>query len=213
MELIKTFIDLFIHLDRHLTSVLEQYGLWTYLILFIIIFCETGLVVTPFLPGDSLLFGVGALTAGSALHIGWVFVLLGAAAILGDAANYWIGHIIGPKVFHRADSRFLRKEYLERTRRFYDKYGGKTIIFARFVPIIRTFAPFLAGIGRMRYGQFTGYNIVGGILWVGLFLFGGYLFGNIPAVKGNFTLVILGIIAVSLLPGIIEVARARARPS
>ena len=211
MELIKTFIDLFIHLDQHLTSVFEHYGLWTYLILFLIIFCETGLVVIPILPGDSLLFGVGALAAGSALNIGWLFVLLSVAAIAGDSVNYWIGYRVGPKVFHREDSRFLRKEYLDRTHRFYEKYGGKTIIFARFVPIIRTFAPFVAGIGRMGYGRFTGYNIVGGLLWISLFLFGGYFFGNIPAVKQNFTLVILGIIVVSILPGVIEFFRARAR--
>lgn len=213
MELIKTFIDLFLHLDRHLTSVFENYGLWTYLILFLIIFCETGLVVTPFLPGDSLLFGVGALAAGTSLNIGWLFILLSIAAILGDAVNYWIGHLLGPKVFQREDSRFLKKEYLDRTHRFYEKYGGKTIIFARFVPIIRTFAPFVAGIGRMRYGHFALYNIVGGLLWISLFLFGGYFFGNIPVVKQNFTLVILGIIVVSILPGVIEFARARTRPT
>ncbi|TAK08672.1 MAG: DedA family protein [Candidatus Manganitrophaceae bacterium] len=211
MELIKTFIDLFLHLDRHLTSVFENYGLWTYLILFLIIFCETGLVVTPFLPGDSLLFGVGALAAGTSLNIGWLFILLSIAAILGDAVNYWIGHLLGPKVFQREDGRFLKKEYLDRTHRFYEKYGGKTIIFARFVPIIRTFAPFVAGIGRMRYGHFALYNIVGGLLWISLFLFGGYFFGNIPVVKQNFTLVILGIIVVSILPGVIEYARGRAR--
>lgn len=211
MELIKTFIDLFLHLDRHLTWVFENYGLWTYLILFLIIFCETGLVVTPFLPGDSLLFGVGALAAGSALNIGWLFILLAIAAVLGDAVNYWIGHRVGPKVFQGEESRLFKKEYLDRTHRFYEKYGGKTIIFARFVPIIRTFAPFVAGIGRMSYGRFAAYNIVGGLLWTGAFLFGGYFFGNIPAVKENFTWVILGIIVVSILPGIVEVVRARAR--
>lgn len=211
MELIKTFIDLFLHLDQHLTWVFDNYGLWTYLILFLIIFCETGLVVTPFLPGDSLLFGVGALAAGSALDIGWLFILLSIAAILGDAVNYWIGHLVGPKVFQREDGRFLKKEYLDRTHRFYEKYGGKTIILARFVPIIRTFAPFVAGIGRMSYWRFAGYNIVGGVVWIGSFLFAGYFFGNIPAVKKNFTLVILGIIAVSILPGVIELVRARVR--
>ncbi len=211
MELIKTFIDLFLHLDQHLIWVFDNYGLWTYLILFLIIFCETGLVVTPFLPGDSLLFGVGALAAGSALDIGWLFILLSIAAILGDTVNYWIGHLVGPKVFHREESRFLKKEYLDRTHRFYEKYGGKTIILARFVPIIRTFAPFVAGIGRMSYWRFAGYNIVGGLVWIGSFLFAGYFFGNIPAVKENFTLVILGIIAVSILPGVIELVRARVR--
>ncbi|MBI3803700.1 MAG: DedA family protein [Nitrospirae bacterium] len=210
MEFFKTFIDLFLHLDRHLVAVFQDYGPWTYLILFLIIFCETGLVVTPFLPGDSLLFGVGALAAGSDLHIGWLFILLSLAAILGDAVNYWIGHLIGPKVFQKKESRFFKKEHLDRTHQFYEKYGGKTIILARFVPIIRTFAPFVAGIGRMRYWHFAAYNIVGGILWIGLFLFGGYFFGNIPTVKENFTLVILGIIVVSVLPGVVELVRSRA---
>ena len=211
MELFKTLIDLFLHLDRHLTSVFEHYGLWAYLILFLIIFCETGLVVTPFLPGDSLLFAVGALAAASALNIGGLFILLSAAAILGDAVNYAVGHLVGPRVFHRKDSRFLRKEYLDRTHRFYETYGGKTIIFARFVPIIRTFAPFVAGIGRMSYWRFAGYNIIGGLVWIGSFLLGGYFFGNIPAVKENFTWVIFGIIVVSILPGIVEFIRARSR--
>ncbi len=209
MELIKTFIDLFLHLDHHLTWVFENYGLWTYLILFLIIFCETGLVVTPFLPGDSLLFGVGALAAGTSLNVGWLFVLLSIAAILGDAVNYWIGYKIGSKLLQRGDSRFLKKEYIDRTHRFYEKYGGKTIIFARFVPIIRTFAPFVAGIARMSYWQFAVYNVVGGLVWISSFLYAGYFFGNLPAVKENFTLVILGIIVVSILPGVIEVLRAR----
>lgn len=209
MELIKTFIDLFFHLDQHLTWVFENYGLWTYLILFLIIFCETGLVVTPFLPGDSLLFGVGALAAGTPLNVGWLFILLSIAAILGDAVNYWIGYKIGGKLLQREDNRFIKKEYIDRTHRFYEKYGGKTIIFARFVPIIRTFAPFVAGIGWMRYGRFALYNVVGGLVWICSFLYAGYFFGNIPAVKENFTLVILGIIVVSILPGVIEVIRAQ----
>lgn len=209
MELIKTFIDLFLHLDYHLTWVFENYGLWTYLILFLIIFCETGLVVTPFLPGDSLLFGVGALAAGTSLQIGWLFILLSIAAIVGDAVNYWIGYKLGSKLLQRGDSRFLKKEYIDRTHRFYEKYGGKTIIFARFVPIIRTFAPFVAGVGRMSYRRFAAYNVVGGLVWISSFLYAGYFFGNIPAVKKNFTLVILGIIVVSILPGVIEVVRAR----
>lgn len=209
MELIQTFIDLFLHLDQHLTWVFENYGLWTYLILFLIIFCETGLVVTPFLPGDSLLFGVGALAAGSSLNVGWLFILLSIAAIVGDAVNYWIGYKIGSKLLQREDSRFIKKEYIDRTHRFYEKYGGKTIIFARFVPIIRTFAPFVAGIGRMSYWHFAVYNVVGGLVWISSFLYAGYFFGNIPVVKKNFTLVILGIIAVSILPGVIELVRAR----
>lgn len=209
MELIQTFIDLFLHLDQHLTWVFENYGLWTYLILFLIIFCETGLVVTPFLPGDSLLFGVGALAAGSSLNVGWLFILLSIAAIVGDAVNYWIGYKIGSKLLQREDSRFIKKEYIDRTHRFYEKYGGKTIIFARFVPIIRTFAPFVAGIGRMSYWHFAVYNVVGGLVWISAFLYAGYFFGNIPVVKKNFTLVILGIIVVSILPGVIELVRAR----
>ncbi|MCG3111813.1 MAG: DedA family protein [Candidatus Manganitrophus sp. SA1] len=209
MELIQTFIDLFLHLDQHLTWVFENYGLWTYLILFLIIFCETGLVVTPFLPGDSLLFGVGALAAGSSLNVGWLFILLSIAAIVGDAVNYWIGYKIGSKLLQREDSRFIKKEYIDRTHRFYEKYGGKTIIFARFVPIIRTFAPFVAGIGRMSYWHFAVYNVVGGLVWISSFLYAGYFFGNIPVVKKNFTLVILGIIVVSILPGVIELVRAR----
>lgn len=209
MELIQTFIDLFLHLDQHLTWVFENYGLWTYLILFLIIFCETGLVVTPFLPGDSLLFGVGALAAGSSLNVGWLFILLSIAAVVGDAVNYWIGYKIGSKLLQREDSRFIKKEYIDRTHRFYEKYGGKTIIFARFVPIIRTFAPFVAGIGRMSYWHFAVYNVVGGLVWISSFLYAGYFFGNIPVVKKNFTLVILGIIVVSILPGVIELVRAR----
>jgi membrane-associated protein len=209
VELIHTFIDLFLHLDRHLTWVFERYGLWTYLILFLIIFCETGLVVTPFLPGDSLLFGVGALAAGTSLNVGWLFILLSIAAILGDAANYWIGYKIGSKLLRRENSRFIKKEHIDRTHRFYEKYGGKTIIFARFVPIVRTFAPFVAGIGRMSYWRFAVYNVVGGLVWIGSFLYAGYFFGNIPAVKKNFTLVILGIIVVSILPGVVELLRAR----
>ncbi len=209
MELIQTFIDLFLHLDQHLTWVFENYGLWTYLILFLIIFCETGLVVTPFLPGDSLLFGVGALAAGSSLNVGWLFILLSIAAVMGDAVNYWIGYKIGSKLLQREDSRFIKKEYIDRTHRFYEKYGGKTIIFARFVPIIRTFAPFVAGIGRMSYWHFAVYNVVGGLVWISSFLYAGYFFGNIPVVKKNFTLVILGIIVVSILPGVIELVRAR----
>lgn len=209
MEPIQTLIDLFLRLDRHLTWVFENYGLWTYLILFLIIFCETGLVVTPFLPGDSLLFGVGALAAGSSLNVGWLFILLSIAAIVGDAVNYWIGYKIGSKLLQREDSRFIKKEYIDRTHRFYEKYGGKTIIFARFVPIIRTFAPFVAGIGRMSYWHFAVYNVVGGLVWIISFLYAGHFFGNIPVVKKNFTVVILGIIVVSILPVVIELVRAR----
>ena len=202
------FIDLFLHLDEHLNDIFQQYGAWTYAILFLIVFCETGLVVTPFLPGDSLLFAVGALSAGGGLDIGVLFALLAVAAILGDTVNYWIGNTIGPRAFS-GNVRFLKKEYLERTHLFYEKHGGKTIILARFMPIIRTFAPFVAGVGSMTYGRFFMYNIVGGIVWVAGFLFAGYFFGNIPAVKHNFTLVILGIIVVSVVPPIIEVLKHR----
>ena len=211
MELFKAFIDFFLHLDLHLTSILQAYGIWTYLILFLIIFCETGLVVTPFLPGDSLLFAVGALAAGGAVRIGWLIVLLTVAAVAGDGVNYWLGYYLGPRLFKNGRSRFLRKEHLDRTHRFYEKYGGKTIVIARFVPIVRTFAPFVAGLGRMDYWRFSSYNVVGGTVWIVGFTTAGYLFGNIPAVKSNFTLVIFAIIFISLLPGLIEFFRVRSR--
>ena len=211
MELFKAFIDFFLHLDLHLTSILQDYGIWTYLILFLIIFCETGLVVTPFLPGDSLLFAVGALAAGGAVRIGWLIVLLTVAAVAGDGVNYWLGYYLGPRLFKNGRSRFLRKEHLDRTHRFYEKYGGKTIVIARFVPIVRTFAPFVAGLGRMDYWRFSSYNVVGGTVWIVGFTTAGYLFGNIPAVKSNFTLVIFAIIFISLLPGLIEFFRVRSR--
>lgn len=207
MEFIKDFIDIFIHLDKHLASVISSYGLWTYLILFLIIFCETGLVVTPILPGDSLLFAAGAFAATSSLKVEWLFSLLSFAAIAGNTVNYWIGYYIGPKVFHGETVRFLNKKYLERTHKFYEKHGGKTIVIARFIPIIRTFAPFVAGIGFMNHWRFSAYNITAGIAWVGIFIFGGYYFGNIPVVKRNFTLVILAIIILSIMPGVIEYLR------
>ena len=209
MEFIKDFIDLFLHLDTHLQTVIQNYGTWTYVILFLIIFCETGLVVTPILPGDSLLFAAGAFAATGSLDLAWLLILLTFAAVLGDAVNYAIGHFMGPKVFAQPDSRFLKREYLDRTHQFYEKYGGKTIIIARFVPIVRTFAPFVAGVGSMTYVKFASYNVIGGLLWVGVCVFAGYAFGNIPVVQENFTLVILGIIFVSILPGIIELLRQR----
>jgi len=209
MDLIYRFLDFVLHLDKHLSSLIQSYGVWTYLILFVIIFLETGLVVTPFLPGDSLLFAAGTFAAAKALNVLWVFVCLSAAAVLGDTVNYWIGHLVGPKVFQQEKSRFFKKEHLERTHRFYEKYGAETIIIARFVPIIRTFAPFVAGIGRMSYGKFISYNVVGGIGWVALFVFGGYFFGNIPFIKRNFGLVIIGIIIVSMIPAVIEFVRHR----
>jgi membrane-associated protein len=209
MEHLKDFVDLFLHLDQHLANVIQDFGHWTYLILFLIIFCETGLVVTPILPGDSLLFATGAFAALGALDVTWVCVLLSIAAVAGDTVNYWIGYHLGPKVFHYEDTRFFKKQYLERTHQFYEKHGGKTIIIARFVPIIRTFAPFVAGIGRMTYGKFIVYNITGGIAWILIFVLGGYYFGNIPVVKRNFTLVIVAIIIISVMPAVFEYVRHR----
>jgi membrane-associated protein len=209
MELFNKLIDIFLHLDDHLKDYTQDYGGWVYLILFVIVFCETGLVVTPFLPGDSLLFAAGAVAAATG-HLSplWLFLLLSAAGILGDTVNYWAGNYIGPKVF-QTKSRFLKREHLERTHQFYEKHGGKTIIIARFVPIIRTFAPFVAGVGSMTYSRFVVYNVAGGIAWVAIFIFGGYWFGNTEVVKKNFSLVILAIIFISLLPGIIEYIRHR----
>ncbi len=209
MELIQQAFSVFVHLDKHLELIIRDYGLWTYLILILIIFCETGLVVTPFLPGDSLLFATGALAATTSLEVGWLLVLLSVAAIAGDTVNYWIGNMVGPRVFSGERNRFLNREHLERTHRFYEKHGGKTIIIARFMPIIRTFAPFVAGVGSMAYARFILYNIVGGIAWVAIFIVGGYLFGNIPMVKRNFTLVIMVIIVLSVLPGVVEFVRHR----
>jgi membrane-associated protein len=209
VDLLKEFIAFFLHLDTHLYAAIQAYGAWTYLLLFLIVFCETGLVVTPILPGDSLLFAAGALAAGSSLNIVWLAILLSVAAVLGDAVNYAVGNFMGPKVFSRPDSRFLKREYLDRTHQFYEKYGGKTIIIARFVPIVRTFAPFVAGVGSMTYWRFASYNIIGGVAWVTICLFAGYAFGNLPIVKENFTLVLLAIIFVSLLPGLFEFLRQR----
>jgi membrane-associated protein len=211
VELLKELIDLFLHLDTHLYAVIQQYGVWTYLILFLIIFCETGLVVTPILPGDSLLFAAGTFAASGALDLAWLFGLLSVAAVAGDAVNYTIGHFMGPKVFTQEDGRFLKKEYLEQTHQFYEKYGGKTIIIARFVPIVRTFAPFVAGVGSMTYWRFASYNVIGGIAWIAICLFAGYAFGNMGVVKENFTLVILAIVFISILPGLIEFLRQRAQ--
>ena len=211
MEFLLSILDYFLNLDAHLGVLINNYGVWTYLILFLIIFAETGFVVTPFLPGDSLIFAAGALAASLGVLNPWLlFGLLTVAAILGDSVNYAIGHAIGPRVF-REDVRFLKREYLDRTHEFYEKHGGKTIILARFMPIIRTFAPFVAGVGAMTYQKFITYNVVGGIVWVGLFTFLGYFFGNIPAVQHNFTYVILGIIFVSVLPPIYEVLRSRSK--
>jgi membrane-associated protein len=211
VELIAAFIDVVLHLDRHLQWLAASYGLWIYAILFLIIFCETGLVVTPFLPGDSLLFVAGALAAGGDIYIHGLFALLALASFSGDNANYWVGRFIGPRVFTREKSWALNPAHLERTRRFYETYGGKTIVIARFVPIVRTFAPFVAGVGRMSYGRFLFYSFAGSVLWIGSLTFAGYYFGNLPLVKENLSWVIIGIVILSLMPGVIEYLRSRAR--
>lgn len=203
------FFDFLIHIDKYLNLIIQTYGTFTYAIIFIIIFCETGLVVTPFLPGDSLLFAAGAFAAQGSLDIGTIFVILLIAPFLGDNANYWIGFSIGPKIFSRENVRFLNKKYLDRTREFYERHGPKTVIIARFVPIIRTFAPFVAGIGRMPYLRFIGFSLLGSLLWAVTFVLGGWFFGNIPVVKSNFTIVIFAIIFISILPGLIEYSRHR----
>jgi membrane-associated protein len=213
MELIGKLIDVFLHLDQHLNEVIVQYGTWTYLILFLIVLCETGLVVTPILPGDSLLFAAGTFAALGSLNVFWLFVLLSIAAIAGDTINYWIGHWVGPKIFHKENVRFLNKKHLERTHGFYEKYGGKTIIIARFIPIVRTFAPFVAGIGRMSYWHFIAYNVIGGVAWVAICVFAGYFFGNLEIVKKNFSLVIIAILLISVLPMVVEYIRHRSSRS
>jgi membrane-associated protein len=213
MELIRQLLDIVLHLDRHLDTIIRDYGVWTYLILFLIIFCETGLVVTPILPGDSLLFAVGTFAARGALDLALALPLLSVAAVAGDTVNYAIGYRVGPRIFHEAGPRCLNREYLDRTHGFYERHGAKTIVIARFVPIVRTFAPFVAGIGQMSYARFITYNVAGGVGWIAALMLGGYAFGNIPVVKQNFTLVILAIIALSLLPGVIEFLRQRSRPS
>ncbi len=208
MEWLTQLADLFLHLDRHLGEIIAQYGTWTYAILVLIIFCETGLVVTPFLPGDSLLFAAGSLAAlGSGLDPGVLFLLLTGAAIAGDTVNYWVGAWLGKGV---AEGRYpmIRRDYLDRTHRFFERHGGKTIVLARFIPIIRTFAPFVAGVGTMTYSRFLAYNVIGGVLWVGLFVWAGYLFGNLPVVKENFSMVILAIIVLSVLPIAVEALKA-----
>jgi membrane-associated protein len=206
-------IDIALHLDRYLSAIIQQYGLWTYGILFVVIFIETGLVVTPFLPGDSLLFAAGTFAALKALNIGWLIALLAAAAIIGDTVNYWVGQALGPKIFHKEGSRVFKKEYLDRTHAFFEKYGGKTIIIARFVPIVRSFAPLVAGMGRMSYGRFIAFNIVGGVGWVVLLTGAGYFFGNIPVVRKNFSLVVLAIIIISTIPAVTEAVRHRREKS
>ncbi|SOD39874.1 DedA family protein [Nitrosovibrio sp. Nv4] len=207
MELLTTFIDIILHLDRHLIWLVQNYGTWVYLILFLIIFCETGLVVMPFLPGDSLLFVAGAIAATGAMDVQLLAMLLMLAAVCGDNTNYWIGRYFGPRMFTRTDSPLLNRAHLEKTNQFYARHGGKTIIFARFLPIIRTFAPFVAGIGRMVYPYFLAYSAFGSIFWISFFVFGGFFFGNVPVVKNNLTYFIFGIIIISVLPGIIQFIR------
>jgi len=208
MEYLSWIFSFIMHIDKHLIEIIQQYGTLTYIIMFLIVFCETGLVVTPLLPGDSLIFALGALAAGGDLDIALITFVLIVAAILGDTANYHIGKFVGPKVFTQDHNRFFKKEHLMKTHAFYDKHGAITIIIARFMPIIRTFAPFVAGIGVMSYGRFIVYNIAGGIMWVVLFITGGYFFGNLPMVRKNFTLVIMAIIVISVIPILIEGIKA-----
>lgn len=207
MEFLGAFVDVVLHIDRHLIELIATQGAWVYAILFLVIFCETGLVVTPFLPGDSLLFVSGAIAATGAMEPTWLIMLLVSASFLGDNTNYWIGRLAGPRLFKSNTSRLLNRDYLEKTHQFYERHGGKTIVLARFFPIIRTFAPFVAGMGSMNYHRFLVFSIAGGTAWVASFVLGGYFFGNIPFVKQNLTLVMLVIIAVSLLPGAIGFVR------
>ncbi|MEI6146292.1 MAG: DedA family protein [Methylococcales bacterium] len=207
MEYLSQFIDIFLHLDKSLSTVIQTFGSTTYIILFLVILCETGLVVLPFLPGDSLLFAAGAFAAKGDMNVASLLMALSVAAIIGDSINYEIGRLIGPKIAQQERSRFINKEHIAKTHEFYEKYGTKTIIIARFIPIIRTFAPFVAGLGNMSYKKFIRYNMVGGIAWISICLFAGYFFGNISIVKQNFSLVILAIIIVSLIPAVIEFIR------
>lgn len=206
MSFVSFLIDLFLHLDKHLSAVIIQYGAWTYGLLFFVIFMETGFVVTPFLPGDSLIFAAGTFAALGSLNVWLLFILLAIAAVGGDTVNYWIGHYLGDRAY---SIKWIKKEYLDRTHAFFEKHGGKTIFLARFVPIVRTFAPFVAGVGRMSYSYFFSYNVFGGIVWVALFTFAGYFFGNIPFIRDHFSLVIVAIILISLVPMAIEAWKAR----
>ncbi len=209
MEYIKLVIDFVLHIDVHLSAIIQDYGVWTYLLLFIIIFCETGLVIAPYFPGDSLLFAAGTFSAINALDIRVLLIILIIAAVGGDTVNYSIGHLIGEKIFKRDKIPLLNKKSLDQAHQFFERYGGKAIILARFIPIIRTFVPFVAGIGSMTYWKFVNYNVIGGIAWVTIFLLAGYFFGNLPAVKNNFSLVIIAIIIISVLPAVREFLRSR----
>ena len=206
MAFIKILVDLFLHLDTHLSAVITQYGFWTYGLLFVVIFIETGLVVVPFLPGDSLIFAAGTFASLGTLNIWLLFLLLAVAAVVGDTVNYWIGHLLGDRAYK---IKWIKKEYLDRTHGFFDKYGNKTIFLARFIPIVRTFAPFVAGIGRMSYADFFSYNVFGGISWVALFSFAGYFFGNIPFIRDHFSLVVIAIVLISLIPMVVEGLKVR----
>ncbi len=207
MEILAQFIDIVLHLDKHLVLLVESYGVWVYAILFAIVFMETGFVVTPFLPGDSLLFVAGAVAAAGGMDVQLVAATLIAAALCGDNVNYWIGRFLGPKVFKYEGSRWLKQENLDRTHAFMEKHGPKAIIIARFVPVVRTFVPFVCGIGRLTYGRFLGFSVLGAVIWVGLLVPAGYFFGNLPVVKNNLTAVIMLIIFISVLPGIVEFIR------
>jgi membrane-associated protein len=210
MSIFQLLIDFILHIDQHLNEIIQSFGLWTYAILFAVIFAETGLVITPFLPGDSLLFAAGTFAALGSLNVLILWLVLFAAAVLGDTVNYWVGNKIGPRVFEQ-DIRFLKREYLEQTQEFYDKHGGKTIVLARFVPIVRTFAPFVAGVGTMSYGRFLTFNVLGAFLWTALFVFLGYFFGNIPIIKENFELAIIGIVLISVIPMVYEWLKHRSK--
>jgi membrane-associated protein len=211
VELVTGFIDIVLNLDHHLQLLVVEYGVWIYLILFLIIFCETGLVVTPFLPGDSLLFVAGAVAAAGGMDVHALFAVLGIASFSGDNTNYWIGRYAGPRLFTRRGSLLLNPAHLERTRRFYNRHGGKTVLIARFVPIVRTFAPFVAGMGHMVYGRFLFYSFAGAVLWIGSLTYAGYFFGNLPVVRDNLSIVIIGIVVLSIMPGVVEFLRSRAR--
>jgi membrane-associated protein len=213
MELVTQFIDIVLHLDKHLTWLVQNYGTYVYVILFAIIYCETGLVITPFLPGDSLLFVAGTLAATGHMDVHILFGVLVAASFMGDNTNYWIGRFTGPKVFHSQSSRLLNRQHLERTHAFYERHGGKTIVIARFMPIVRTFAPFVAGIGKMDYHKFIAYSFAGSLFWIGFFVYGGFLFGNIPFIKQNLTWFIIGIVVLSVMPGVIAWLKGRRQPA
>ena len=212
MDFLKTIADLFLHLDEHLNTIIQTFGLWSYVILFLIIFLETGIVIMPFLPGDSLLFAAGTLAAFGSLNVWILYISLLVAAIIGDTVNYWIGHALGPRVFAKENSMFFKKEYLVKTQEFYEKHGGKTIILARFMPIVRTFAPFVAGVGKMDYKYFLTYNIVGGFIWVTSFVWLGYFFGNIPVIQHNFHYAVVGIVVLSIVPAIYEYIKHKQGP-